>query len=90
MNYIPCAFVNGNPVKYGKDYGYLVEENHEKELTLSIVRETYYEHPDAPHDATLSVKELQVVTRAKPGDENYAKLYLLLMAQDVCSKICKR
>ena len=89
-NHIPCAFVNGNPVKFGPDAGYLVVETDEGELVLSVIRETYYEHPDAPNDAFLSVRESTTITRAKKGDENYSKLYLLMMAQDVCKNICKR
>lgn len=92
-NFVPCAFVNGNPVKFGPDQGFLVEESvvgEKKFLTLSVMRQTYYEHPDAPNDAILSVIEPSVVTRAFEGDEDYPNLMMLFMAQKAISKICKR
>ena len=88
--YVPCSFVNGNPVRFGPTCGYLVKEEDENELVLSVVRDTYYEHPDAPREAVLSVKEREVVVRARRGDSNYPKLYLLLMAQKECEKICQK
>lgn len=89
-NYIECAFVNGNPVKYGKIIGYKATKNCETtfrdELVLSVVREVYYPHPDCS-DALLLVKEEKVVSRAEEGDENYASIYMLFMAQELCQKI---
>lgn len=88
-NYVECAFVNGNPIRYGRIVGYMVTQN-EDELILSSIREVFYQHPDAPDHAVLSVKEAEIITRAKEGDINYPSIYMLFMAQKNCEKICKR
>jgi hypothetical protein len=87
-NYVECAFVNGFPIKYGKILGYLVQEDMDG-LCLSVIRETFYEHPDCK-EFMLSVKEMETVTRARKGENNYSALYLLMMAQDNVGGICKK
>jgi hypothetical protein len=91
MEYIPCAFVNGNPVKFGKIRGYKAQISNQEtgELVLEVLREVFYTHPDT-QEALLLVVESDVVCRAEKGDINYPAIALLQTAQENVSRICKR
>ncbi len=88
-NFIPCAFVNGNPVKYAGVRGYKVERKVDEggvELVLNIIRDVLYEHPETK-EITLTVPEPQLICRAREHDRNYSMLALLWHAQENVSRI---
>lgn len=86
-SFIPCAFVNGNPVKYGKIVGYKVSNNNDQELTLFCLRNVFYKHPEAENECLLQVIEPEVICRAKPSDKHYSKLLVLYHSQEIVAKI---
>lgn len=80
-NHIPCAFVNDeNPVGYGAILGYKVTSNDDprnEELTLSVIRDVHYRHPDAPDDAILVTPTSRTIARVKNGDSKFPALKML-------------
>jgi hypothetical protein len=88
--FIPCAFVNQEEIiKYGDFVGYKVTENQTvaDELTLTIIQEVFYKHPDAPNHALLSVYQPFTTLRARKGDRFYPQLLSLLLAQQIINQI---
>lgn len=90
-NHVPCAFVNDeNPVGYGAILGYKVSSNDDprnEELTLSVIRDVHYRHPDAPDDAILVTPVSKTIARAKTGDSKFPLLKMLHLNQTACKEL---
>jgi hypothetical protein len=90
LDYIECAFINSNepPVEIKPFRGFYVEENHDRQQSLSLFgsRDFIYKHPDAPNDAVLHVYRSFNLINVKPGDVDYSAVYMLLQSQKMIEK----
>lgn len=85
IQYISCAYINAHnpiPIKKGPvKHTYVTEDNNM--LSLHGVRTYYYDHPDAPGSAFITVEESECILKdAKIGTPEYSVLWILQHAQN--------
>jgi hypothetical protein len=90
---MPCAFINSDekPIEISPLTGLYVVEQHDGRGNISLygTRTYKYPHPQAPDIAIISVCRVESIKTVRPGNVDFAAIYLLLQAQKVVESMIK-